>query len=237
MSLKVIFSFCATAHPFRLKLHPAQRVVQCMMDSNVKEEMKKLLKEVIQEEKESQGKSGYPSSETKSSHSTTKPKKTQFDETRKTNGDPRDVRSQETTWPCMGAHTPKIGNNRYGMWKECSRCAYRMEYTPAVNAPGNTIKSDLPQNVQEALQRLRMEGWSKDDLEANTVKAMITLVSKEKQVKKVSVPKSKAKSKVAPRAKTSQPASHHIATDDEEDFGIEVVDDTPDIPEEPKRRA
>ena len=49
-------------------------------------------------------------------------------------------------------------------------------------APGESTRTNLPQNVVEALERLRMQGYEPDNLVAKNVKAMIDIVSREKRL-------------------------------------------------------
>ena len=121
--------------------------------------------------------------------------KTEFDMTRQMGPDQRDPRLQKETWPCFGTHIKIWGSNRYGKWEECATCGLRLTYTPAVNAPGQTSHVDLVQNVQEALHRLRTDGHEANSITGRQVKAMITIVSKEKVVTKKSA---KAKAKAPP---------------------------------------
>jgi len=60
---------------------------------------------------------------------------------------------------------------------------------PAINAPGQTTHVDLPQNVVLALERLRSTTPDPNDIKAQMVKAMITIIAKEHQLRLV--PKSK----------------------------------------------
>ena len=47
---------------------------------------------------------------------------TEFDSTRRQGADPRDSRSRDDTWPCLGLHVGKGHGNRHGRWEECERC-------------------------------------------------------------------------------------------------------------------
>lgn len=108
-----------------------------------------------------------------------------------------DPRMKETTWPCFNQHTPMTSKNRYAQWKDCRYCGVRLEYTPTVGSPANTLKMDHGPTVVAALERVRSMGLQKEDLEPNTIKHSIKLVAAEQVVSK---PKMKAKSQ-APRVK------------------------------------
>ena len=57
-------------------------------------------------------------------------------------------------------------------------------YVPEINAKGQSAHMDLPQNVQEALHRLRGDGWDPKELTTKVVKSAIRIVAEEKSLKK-----------------------------------------------------
>ncbi|CAE7823229.1 CACNA1B, partial [Symbiodinium necroappetens] len=121
---------------------------------------------------------------------------TVYDETRKMGGDERDPRRGPDQWPCYGRHIASRGANRYGRWEECGKCGYRMGYTPAVNAPAESTRTNLPMNVTEALERLRQSGIPADEVEIKQIKNMIDIVAKEKRLlatRKTQTAKAKAR--------------------------------------------
>ena len=142
-----------------------------------KKEMKKLVKEAVSEElKSSQPSTGYPKIPRK---------KTSFDQTRAIGPNPMDPRSNDQTWPCFGQHQPsRFNNNRYAQWQECQACGLRLMYVPEINAKGQSAHMDLPQNVQEALHRLRGDGWDPKELTTKVVKSAIRIMAEEKSLKK-----------------------------------------------------
>ncbi|CAE7563794.1 TY5A [Symbiodinium sp. CCMP2592] len=113
-----------------------------------------------------------------------KPKGTtsEKDETRAMGVDSRDPRSRQETWPCMGEHVAQNHGNRFGVWTECARCGLPLKYVPMKDAPAQATHVDLPQNVIEALERLRTGGWTAEAIEKKQVKNMIAIVAKEKAV-------------------------------------------------------
>lgn len=212
----------------------------------MKEEMKKMMKEVQKEVQQEQS-SGSQQVAVTSKSKASAAKKTVFDQTRAMTGDSRDPRSQESTWPCHGKHEKvSAGNNRFGMWTECEVCGYRIRYVPAVNAPGQTTQTQLTQNVQEALRRLRTEGWEKEDLTKTQVKAMIGIVAREKQLMKKGKGKGTMNKEIVPteemiRAKAAAKKGAHpqvinMAADevDPDLEDVEVVEPAPR--QEEKRR-
>eukprot|EP00439_Symbiodinium_sp_Y106_P043386 s5396_g5.t1 len=69
--------------------------------------------------------------------------------------DPRDPRALRTQWPCYGDHPEvAIGNNKFGQWKSCAVCSYRLSYTPREGAPGSDSKTENFPTVRRALSRL-----------------------------------------------------------------------------------
>lgn len=204
------------------------------------EEMKKMLKEILQEElKEiresasSQAAASYAaaaaSTSVNASGKSKKPKekKTTFDETRQFGVDERDPRASKETWPCYGNHpNTEEGNNRWGAWKECKVCGLRISYKPAVGAPGQYTQTNMPQNVVEALHRLRAEGFESNDLTNRQVKAMIVIVSKEKHLVH-GKPKAKSKEKSNkgyPEKRSPEKIDMTIADSDQEDGEFKKVD-------------
>lgn len=157
------------------------------MTEDMKAEMKKMMKEVMQEQltemQQTAASSEQPAVAKKKAASKAAPK-TVFDETRAMGPDLRDPRMSKECWPCKGQHEGAWGNNRFGKWLECQKCGVRLSYVPAKDAPAQTTQVNLVQNVQEALHRLRMDGHEENDLTARKVKAMITIVAKEKIVEK-----------------------------------------------------
>lgn len=142
---------------------------------DLKAEVRKAVQEALSEE--------LPKIVPKSKAKTTK-NKTEYDETRRVGPDPRDPRASKSQWPCFGTHAPTSNGNRFGRWEECHRCAHRLSYIPAVNAPAQSTHVDLPQNVVEALARLRSDGWTPEDVTTAQVKAMTVIVAKEYQLLK-----------------------------------------------------
>lgn len=165
--------------------------------ADMKEDLKKMMREVLKETMEEAQSSGYPSEVPLAKAkqvSKKKTPKTVFDETRKQGPDSRDPRLSKEAWPCKGAHVSEFGNNRFGKWEQRATCAVRLSYTPAVDAPAQATHTDLPQNITEALHRLRTEGFEANDLTARQVKAMVTIVAKEKILQKRTDPEAKKKS-------------------------------------------
>lgn len=156
------------------------------MDASLKNEIRAAVREVVQEEIQVAAEAAKQ--EIKATSAETKKKsskpKTELDQTRQTGVDTRDPRARTSQWPCFGSHEAKNHGNRFGVWTECSRCGLRLNYVPAVNAPAQTTHVDLPQNVTLALERLRTDGWEAAEITATQVKATITIVSKEYQVRK-----------------------------------------------------
>ena len=75
----------------------------------------------------------------KSKASTRVPTPERYDMSRTEGPDPRDARSQG--YPSMGSHVPMpegrgslSGRNGHGMWKVCSICRLRIQYSPAYGA-------------------------------------------------------------------------------------------------------
>lgn len=164
-----------------------------MAELPLKEEIRKAVREVVQEEIQQATKEAKAEIKSTAAKAKSKTKnKTEFDYTRKAGVDQRDPRAKDHQWPCFGAHQPVSHGNRYGAWTECGTCGLRLSYIPAINAPAQTTRVDLPQNVTMALERLRSEGWEPQTISMTQVKAMITIVAKEYQL--IKTPKSKAKS-------------------------------------------
>lgn len=182
-------------------------------ESRAKADLKKLIREAIEENEIEKAASSTSVATAKAKSKS----KVILDPLRTQGPDQRDPRHLDTTWPCQGLHQCKGFNNRWGAWKECVKCGFRTEYTPAQNAPAQTLKSDLPATVTEALHRLRSEGWTAEELDARTVKAMITMVSKEKVIYGQKGYKANAK----PKATTPSPAKVEVEDDDLD--GMEVA--------------
>lgn len=189
------------------------------MNDELKKQMKEMMKEVMQEQlAEGQSSQGYPKPKTKSNAKSKNP--TNFDETRSFGVDKRDPRTLTTTWPCMGEHMNiKTSNNRFGKWSECEKCGLRMSYTPAVTAPSEYTKCENPNNVTEALHKLRTEGWTADEVHSKMVKSAILIAAKEKITKKVSKTpgevKGKPKTSPHPKKEASPESSQVIESEDE----------------------
>ena len=143
--------------------------------------------------------------------------------------DIRDPRMSPDVWPCHNKHTPQVGNNRYARWKECVTCGVRLEYVPAMDAPAQSAQTNLPQNVTEALHRLRSGGHQANDLTARIVKAQVVIVSKEKIVDKKGYPK---KAEAKPKVKI--PNAHEVAVE-ESDGDFQCLDDLPESEKEKKK--
>lgn len=193
-----------------------------------KKEMKQLLKEAVSEELQKQqetmaASSHQPAGYPKGARAKATPKKkTTFDHNREAGPDKRDPRASETCWPCLGSHKPgPLANNRYGQWQECAVCALRLKYVPEVNSSGQTTHVDLPQNVVEALNRLRCDGWEPQELEGKQVKAMIKIVSSEKVVGSKGKPASKPKSQPAKTKKKADQQEVNSSQDEiSDDFNM-----------------
>lgn len=146
-----------------------------MSQEDFKEEIKKMMKEVMKEQMEEMQAVNAASSQDPKPKKSPKSKgyTTKWDNTRTMKQDARDPRSSQETWPCFGEHKEvEAGNNRFG------KCGLRLEHVPAVNASAQTTKTMLPMNVQEALHRLRQEGWKAEELKANVVTAAIEVVAR-----------------------------------------------------------
>lgn len=194
----------------------------CMASSEQRAELKQLIREALQEEQAcSSGQSSAVNPKTKAK---SKGYKTVFDETRTCGPDLRDPRMSSETWPCYNQHAPQVGNNRFGRWSECSACGVRMSYTPAKDAPGQTTHADLPQNVTEALHRLRSEEYQSQELTSRIVKAMITIVAKEKiLVKKGASAKAKTKAKAKAATPLRGEAVGIEDSDEDNESGFSMV--------------
>ena len=159
-----------------------------MTAPNSKEDLKQMLREVVKEQLQEMSSSSHTvptqaSSKAKSKASPHK-NKTQFDHTRAMTMDERDPRTRKETWPCFGTHANmSTSNNRFAQWTECSKCALRVQYVPAVGAPGQSTRTDLTMNVTEAIQKLRAEGWEAEEMTGSAMKAAIAMVAKEKIIK------------------------------------------------------
>ena len=171
-----------------------------------------------------------------------KPKGTpgEKDTTRAMGVDERDPRARPNTWPCMGEHAPGNHGNRFGVWTECVRCGLRLKYVPMKDAPAQTTHVDLPQNVVEALERLRAGGWTPETLEKKQVKSMIAIVAKEKAML---APKAKASQAFGPpsrtRAKRAEAGPDLETLEDDEGFQHvdplqEDGDEVQEVPPKPK---
>ena len=78
-----------------------------------------------------------------------------LDPSRMVEADPRDPRALRTQWPCYGDHPEvAIGNNKFGQWKSCAVCSYRLSCTPREGAPGSDSKTENFPTVRRALSRL-----------------------------------------------------------------------------------
>ena len=80
-----------------------------------------------------------------------------LDPSRMVEADPRDPRALRTQWPCYGDHPEvAIGNNKFGQWKSCAVCSYRLSYTPREGAPGSDSKTEkLPNGQASSVQAVR----------------------------------------------------------------------------------
>lgn len=195
--------------------------------TEIKKLLKEAVKEVLQEERDQAASShqlttnemlgpkakakGYPKAKSKNY--------VQFDESRvMTPAWGSDPRQQEAQWPCFAKHEIVVNNNRWGKRAECVICGLRVSYTPAIGAPANSTKFDHGPNVGEALERLRAQGWQKDELQPNTVKNMIKIVGSEKVTAKKSASSSLNKaSKTRKAGKDAQEIPINSSAD-EEDF-------------------
>ena len=91
--------------------------------------------------------------------------------------DPRDPRSLGEG-PCGLGHSPerKYRTNRWCAWLTCSRCALRLTYAPAKDAPTNSIAmGPTPETVRKALGELG------DPPTANMMRGLIRKHQGEKQ--------------------------------------------------------
>lgn len=191
-----------------------------MASSN--EELKNMLKETVKEILAEEKSKGYSSNDHPAAKSKSKPKKvTEFDETRTMypaqESDPRQKKEQ---WPCYANHQLTVNNNRWGKWSECVVCGHRVSYTPSLGSPATSLKVDLSQNVTTALERLRMDGWTPQTLQPNTVKQMIKLVAAEHVTKnKPKLEKSKARAK-----KPAPEAVEELEVKSDDSFQMEPKD-------------
>ncbi|CAE7794539.1 unnamed protein product [Symbiodinium sp. CCMP2592] len=81
-----------------------------------------------------------------------------LDPERLVEADPRDPRALRTQWPCYGYHPEvSVGNNKYGQWKHCAVCSYRLSYTPREGAPGSDTKTENFVTVRRALSQLHAD--------------------------------------------------------------------------------
>eukprot|EP00435_Cladocopium_sp_Y103_P048475 s497_g14.t1 len=220
----------ATMELLRVKLKVTRRirsVLLRMANAEQKAELKQMMRELLQEVQQPCLESQSSTDVKAKAKPKTKGYKTVFDETRQSGPDMRDPRMSESTWPCYAKHRSQQGNNRYGRWTECAQCGVRLSYTPARDAPGQTTHTDLPQNVIEALHRLRTEEFEATELNARQVKAMITIVAKEKILfKKGASTKAKVKAKAVP-VMSGENVSVKDSSDEEnhEESGFSLVKD------------
>ena len=181
--------------------------------SNSMEELKNMLKDTVKEVLAEEKSKGYSSSDPPVAKAKSKPRSIlQFDETRTMyparDSDPRQKKDQ---WPCFAEHQLTVNNNRWGKWSECVVCGHRVSYTPSLGSPATSLKIDLSQNVTTALERLRIDGWTAETLQPNTVKQMIKLVAAEHVTK--TEPKTE-KSKARPKKPASEIEELEVKSDD-----------------------
>ena len=70
--------------------------------------------------------------------------------------DPRDPRVSDSCWPCLGSHRPSaMKSNQYAGWKECEKCALRLEYVPREACTGKYEQKVNPDVVAAAMQSLK----------------------------------------------------------------------------------
>jgi hypothetical protein len=72
--------------------------------------------------------------------------------------DPRDIRSQTTSWPCFGKHVssnPK--SNGYGQWRTCEICGVRLSYVPREGYQGKSAAQACHKTVELAMKQLRQD--------------------------------------------------------------------------------
>ena len=86
--------------------------------------------------------------------------------------------------PCGTDHENLIRNgNQYASWERCTKCGLRTAYVPAKNAKADRKTEHRPEDIQEALNRLRkLEIW--EGMTHKLMRTMLGVVSAEKELKK-----------------------------------------------------
>ena len=147
----------------------------CETKEAIMSDLKDMVKSAVKEAMEKEKSSG------ESSKGKTKNKgKITYDSTRRQGVDLRDPRAQVTQWPCFGKHQETRSGNRFGHWAECQKCGLRLMYEPEITAPGESTKTNLPQNVTEALEKMRSSGWTAEEITSRQIKSMIEITAREK---------------------------------------------------------
>ena len=137
--------------------------------------------------------------------------KYELDHERKMGVDERDPRHLGEG-PCRNTHSPKPYTNQWAVWKDCTKCCLRMEYTPYTHSPSQTTKTDNAENVREALQELREAGvWA--NMEAKQMRAKIKEVSARKMKNYKKPEKESEKDKAKTRSKPKAAEEFHIGSD------------------------
>ena len=149
-----------------------------------------------------------------------------LDEARVQPADTRDPRYSADQWPCFGNHKPGKGANRWGVWRECMVCAFRVSYTPFVGAPGHETMATNPTDVKEALNRLQTQGMTSDRLVKLTLKEIQQehreLAKELKQTQAATKAASKPKSKAAPKSRSTASSSATPPEQQEQEIPPEV---------------
>ncbi|CAE7365335.1 GIP [Symbiodinium natans] len=115
----------------------------------------------------------------------------ELDTTRTMKEESADPRMQATQWPCFNRHVVKNGGNRFAVWSQCARCDVRLTYTPRVDAPANSRRSELPAQVIAALERLRAQGVAPEDMDGKLVRSQIKIIEQEYVLKGAKTDKKK----------------------------------------------
>ena len=125
----------------------------------------------------------------KSKPSTRVPTPERYDMTRTEGPDPRDPRAQG--YPCMGAHVPMpegrgslSGRNGHAMWKVCSTCRLRIQYTPAYGSKGTYRQAGpLSPDTDVALQQVGTTVENDVDARENLNSKVISVTGAQQSLK------------------------------------------------------
>jgi len=118
-----------------------------------------------------------------------------YDMARTQGPDPRDARAQGH--PCWGAHQAMpegrgslSGRNGFAMWKVCSLCRLRIEYTPAFGATGSyrqagPLGADVVTVMTEVKDKIKDQPLEREKLNNKTCSALGAEASLKAKLKKL----------------------------------------------------